>query len=416
MSKRSSRLTVAWAVAPTLALLIALLLAPGAALAAAPAQEGTLDPAVLAALQRSAALVAGAAGGAAVAPAPVDEPVDEPSDEPVALEDVVIGETVEVSGGGISVLVPDTWTEGNGSGSLSFEDEATGFRIDLNDSGSDFPGLLLFPIVEGNVEAFLTSLGNEAELVGVSRLATEDGMPVLRVAYANGEGDDGELVSGAIYFVLLGNNVVGIFSAAPVELWPAYEAATDAMVTSILADEEFATLQVAGDEGAAVEEPSGRYSLTVPPGWYFAISGDAEMAVAMGEPTLAIVAAIMAETLDVSDEELQEFTEMIAGTRDDEELSGVLDEVVEALNLGAQNAIAIDESRTATLPGGERSVGTIRVVGDVEVEEGVQMPVSIYLTIFPADMTALIVFGEPDAVAAEEATLLTLIDSIVIGE
>ncbi len=405
-----------WKTTRALLMASALLVTPVAALAAPPAQEGTLDPVVVAAVVQSARAVAGASGVAGAA-APVDVAVDVPVDEPVAREDVVIGETVEINAEGISLLAPENWTmrEDDDGALLSFADEATGFRVEVNESGGDFPGMLILPIIEGNVDAFLTTFGTDTELVSMTRSLTEDGLPILRVGYSGGEGDEG-IVDGALYFVVLGADVLAIFAGVGDDLWPAYEAATDELVSSILVDRELMTMTQAGDEGDEVGAPNGDFTLTVPPGWFYSPTADETMGVTVADPTLGIVGAMMATGLSPSEEELLLFTRATAGEVDSDEMQEMLEEIVGGLNLGSDDAITVDESRIATFPGGERSAGTLRIVGDVEVEEGVLMAITMYMTIFPSEMAALVFFGAPDAVEAEEATILELLESMQLPE
>lgn len=409
-----------WKTTRALLMASALLVMPLAALAAPPAQEGTLDPVVVAAVVRSAAIVAGrsgAAGAAAPVDEPVDAPVDEPVDEPVAREEIVIGATVEVNAEGISLLAPENWAlrEDDDGALLSFADEATGFRIEVNDSGGDFPGMLILPIIEGNVDAFLATFGDDAELVSMTRSLTEDGLPILRVGYTGADGDEG-IADGALYFVVLGADVLAIFAGVGDELWPAYETATDELVASILVDRELMTMTQAGDKGDEVGAPNGDFTLTVPPGWFYSPTADETMGVTVADPTLGIVGAMMATGLSPSEEELLLFTRATAGEIDSDEMQEMLEEIVGGLNLGSDDAITVDESRIATFPGGERSAGTLRIVGDVEVEEGVLMAITMYMTIFPSEMAALVFFGAPDAVEAEEATILELLESIQLPE
>jgi len=399
-------------------LVASLLLMPVTALAAPVTQEGTLDPAVLAALERSSAIVAAAAGkGSGVVSAPIEEP---PVEEPVTINpsDLVIGPETEVEFGGVSLLVPDTWTveEDEWSGLPVISEEGTGFEIEVMDAEGAFPGLLLFPILEGNADLFIQSFGG-GELVGISRITTEDSLPGVRIAYTVAEDPDGSPIAGALYFVATGASAYGIMSKAGADFWPIYEPAVDAMVESMILDEDRITLVQAGAEGIEATDVNEQFALTVPADWYYSPVDDESLGLSIADPDLAVVGAMMAQGMeDASDEELDLLGRIISGEEDPEQLQEFLDVVLSGLDMGEGESLDVDEARTATFPGDGQVSGTIRIVGDMVLEDGPTLPLTLYMSILQSDAAIFIFFGDPDLVEAAEPVIFTMIGSMEVLE
>lgn len=408
-------------------LALALLLAPAAALAAPPAQEGILDPGVIEAIQ-SASVIVAASMGAGGAPAeqavdvPTEEPTPEPAGEPTAepTGEVIIpnpDDFVEFEAEGINMLVPDNWEVVAGDGALiNFSDEPTGIDGQLQDFGAEFPGTIIFPIFESQAEAFVQSIGDEAELTGVSRLAVEQGLPVLRIGFANAD-NDGSLMDGAIYLVATGDNAYGFFLGANPEYWPDLAPVADAMAESILFDDALVTLEQAGDEGMTFDDPDGAYSLEVPAGWYVSPVNDPELRVVVNDPDVTAVGAVAVKAgVESDDAQLKALTEAIAGTLPEEEAQALIEGVLQEIELTADGGVAIDTTRTQVFPTEGDSIGIIRIGGTADIEEGLSLPITMYLAVYSDRVAALVVFGEPNALAAQEETLVGILDSLSFTE
>jgi hypothetical protein len=419
-----------------LACLLALL--PMTVLAAPPAQDGAVDPVVADAVQQSARIVFASVGGSAgmaasssaeeepeveepvVEEPVVEEPVsDAPEEEPrLAPEEVTIGAETEVDTGAISVLYPDTWSMeiDDFSGLPAFTDSASGLEVQMMDAGGEFPGLLVFPILEGNGQLMLDSMGANATLVSMSRFTTDDGLPVLRIEYADAENPDGEIVSGALFFIATGGSAYGVMAAVGNEYWPVYADAVDFMVESLLVDEANITLGQAGADGEVVQDAQGLLSLTVPADWYFSSVEGAELGLSVADADVSVVGALLATQVDSTSDEMEVIADAIAGAADSDGLDDILEEIVGALQLGAGEEMVVDRDATAVFPASGENIGTLRLVSEFQMEDGPSLPLSLYLSIFPDTLTAFIVFGDIDAVAAQEATILEMIGTIAIAE
>lgn len=415
-----------WQLAVTAALVLMLLVAPASLRAAAPAQEGTLDPAVLAAIQQAAAHVTGAMGqgGPAVVAGPAGdtpvEPTPEPTEEPVAEPDapleVVIGESVEYVTPQLSLMVPENWSveEGEFGTLLAIADEAAGMTGEMQDFGDQFPGLLVFPIFEGQADAIVGAMGNNAEFVSAERISIEQGLPALRIEFRNAEDDD-KTIDGVIYLFSSGSTAYGLFLGAGSAEWPQLVDAVDAMAASLQFNEAEIDLMVAGDEGLVVDDPEGDYSLAIPAGWLATPTEDDDLHLVLSDPAVQIVAAVATRGDLEDDSQLQALTGAIAGALDEDDAAALADDIVGMLDLG-QEGINIDSEQTAFFPVEGDALGVIRMVGEAPIEGGPTLPMSLYLGIYTDKIAVLIVFGDGATVRAVEADLVGVIDSLQFTE
>lgn len=403
-----------------LTLVLALLAGAVPVRAATPAQEGTLDPAVVAAIQGGAAYVAAAFGVGAPAPVavtPSDEPApeatEEPAEEPL---EIVIGELIPFVTSELTLMVPDNWNveEGDFGTMITIEDEPSGLTGEMQDFGDQFPGLLVFPIFEGQAEALVTSMSDGAELVGVERLEIEQGLPVLRIEFRNAENFD-ERIDGVIYLYCSGSRAFGLFLGAPGEAWAQLVETVDGVAGSMVFNESEVDVQVAGEEPLLVEDPEGEYSLTVPAGWLTTPTQDEDLRVVVSDPGVRIVGAVAFKSDLEGDDQLQALTEAIAGALSEEDAAALADELVSTLDLG-QEGFEVDGTQTQIFPTEGESMGVIRIVGSTQIQDGPTMPMSLYLGVYTDSVSALIVFGTPEDVQGVESDLLGIIDSVVVTE
>ena len=324
---------------------------------------------------------------------------------------------IEFESEGINMLVPDNWEVVAGDDALiTFSDAPTGIDGELQDFGAEFPGTIIFPIFESQAEAFVQSIGDEAELTGISRLVVEQGLPVLRIGFANAD-NDGSLIDGAIYLVATGDNAYGFFLGSNAEYWTDLAPVADAMAESILFDDALVTLVQAGDEGMTFDDPDGTYTLEVPAGWYASPVNDEEMRVVVNDPEVTTVGAVAVKAgVESDDAQMQALTEAIAGTLPDEEAQALIEGVLQEIELTADGSVVIDPAQTQVIPTEGDSIGIIRIGGTADIEEDLSLPITMYLAVYSDRVAALVVFGEPDALAAQEETLVGILDSLSFTE
>jgi hypothetical protein len=398
-----------------------LLLMPISALAAVPAQADGLDPAILQAIQIGASQVAQASGVATGPAQPVlqvETPTEEPAETPAEVVIPTLDDFAESSSAGVSLLAPEQWTVAEGEFGNLFEisEETAGVKGMMTDLGTDFPSLLVFPLFGSNADMLISSMSEGAEATGVSRIDLEQGLPAIKIGFTGVE--DEELPeSGAIYLIATGAGAYGLFLGSDTAMWPEMEVLTDSVARSVVFDDEEISLAVAAEDGTEFEDPEGVYSLSVPAGWYQTGSGDLDLRVVIADPAISVVGALAVETGLQDDEQLKAMTEAIAGALSDEAAAELLGAIVETLDLGADGDVTVDEEQTKVFPsvGGE-SLGTIRIVGETQIEDGPAITLTMYVSVYPDKVAALVVFGDPADVQAQEETILGIVDSITFAE
>lgn len=411
---------------------------PLAVHAAPPAQDEGVDPAVRAAIEASAAGVYSAMGasGAEAArssvvavspeatPESTPEATPEPTEEPaveitdVVTAEVVIEEPVEVtSTSGVTLLAPANWNGADGSDSIfvTFLEDGTKLEGQLQDFGDSFPGLIIFPIFEGQPDALVASFGEGAVSTGVSHMETEQGLPVLRLGFGNVEGVDGVL-DGVIYMYAPGGNAYGLFFGASQAAWPQLEAAADAVARSVTFPESLRTLVTGESGGTEFADPGGEYTLTLPEGWFASQTKDDTLRTVFADPKIQIVGATIVNT-DVSDDsdEMKSLTQALAGSLSDADAAALLREVVSTMNLDEED-IQIDDLQTQVLPGANGSLGIIKLGGSVPINDGPTLPVTLFLNVNPSSVGAVVLFGDPQDVADHQETLIEILESVKLTE
>ena len=409
-------------------------LLPAAALAAPPAQEGGIDPAVLAAIQAASVQVAQAAGvgtGGAAHVTSADEPVAEPTPEPTAepgVDEPVVEEPVasvtsgpveiptlddfeEYTSEGISILAPTQWNveTDSSAGVFVMSDEAAGLEVAMQNFGNDFPGLVIFPIFEASAQALVDSFATDAVISDVSRVELEQDIPMLRIGFSGGN-DEGEQKGGVIYIIATGSSAYGLLGGAPTDVWAEFEPLVDEIARSVLLDDDMVDLQIAGSDG--LEFADAEAVVPIPAGWYVSRIESGELSLVIADPEITAVGA-MVTAVDVAqdDPQLQAMADAIASGLSDEEAQLVADEFVTAMDLGADD-LQIDATKTAILPGEGDVVGIIRLMGTAPIEDGPMMDMSIYTAIHTDKVVALVFFGTPENVEAQQETIVQMLNGM----
>lgn len=413
-------------------LLLALAAAlPGAALAA-PAQQETLDPAVLAAIQAGAAAVFRSVDVAA-RPAPGPQPETtpkaaptetaavEPTAEPIAeatpeATEAAQGEAkeVEVANAGVNLLVPSAWevTPGEGELIFSFADAERGFEGALNTT-TDFPGLILFPILERNPELFAASMGEGASVAEVARFEVEQGIPAIRVSFTGADNGNG-LMDGAMYVYGPGEAVYMMFAAAPADQWLSVAAEADLAAAGILFDDELITLQTAGDEGLEVEDANGVFRFTVPPGWSVTPINMEEMPFTFTDPDISVVGLAGAPPVTANDAFARALTEATADSLSEESARELIMAAITALDIKEDGLTLNDELTDVYVPeSGEASL-IARLGGDADLGDGLILPMTIYAALKADSAIAFVLMGEPDVVLGLEDAVRPMVESAAL--
>jgi hypothetical protein len=431
-------------VAAVLLLALAALL-PGAALAAPP-RQGTLDPAVLAAIQSGAATVfqsVGVAARPAPGPAPEAPPATETTPEAVPTEEAIeeppaeataepteeliaeptpepteavqgAGEEVEVENAGVNLLVPGTWetTPGEGEMIFAFSDPGHSFEGVLNTT-TDFPGLILFPILERTPELLAASMGEGVSIEEVARFDVEQGIPAIRLGFA-GADSGGGLMDGAIYVYGPGEAVYMMFAAAPAEEWASVAAEADLAAASILFDEELVTLQTAGDEGLEVEDPAGAFRFTAPPGWSVTPMNMAEMPFTFTDPDISVVGLAGAPPMTDADAFARALAEATAGNLSEENAQALIAEAIAALDI-QEDGLALDDTLTDVyVPESGEASFVVRMGGEADLGDGLILPMTLYVALNADRAIAFVLIGEPDVVLALEDALRPMVESAAL--
>lgn len=401
-----------------LGMVFAMLLHPGLVLAAPPAQDRTVDDATVAAIQSGAAAVYGVfgGGGPAVIPPLDDTPDDEPTPTPEPTGEVEIGEFVEYSSSELTVSFPENWEiiEG-GDGSFEAIDIATNLSLQLENFSEDVPGLFMLPIFEGQAGLFAQTLGEGAEIGESTRLTVgEDALPALRMTFTGVSDPFAGSMDGVVYIIAAGRDGYGLYAGAERKAWQTIGPVVDEIVSGIRVNPEYITLQHAVDESLTVTSEDGAYEATIPPGWYGSITGDEDLGIVIADPDIAIVgAAGLSPETESSDPMLRALVEGIAGILDEETSALLVEAILENMDLGDEGAVEIDDTQTKVFPSMAEGVfGTIRIVGDAPIDEGIILPVTVYISVFGDRAGVLVVFGEPDEVQALESDLLTVVESL----
>lgn len=414
--------------------LIAATLLPTATLAASPAQDGAVDPAVIDAIRAASVLVAQAAGVGAPGATAVENPPLEPPTvtitstlpttstlpitptAPTTPTAVVIPTTDdfdEYTSNGVSILAPTQWhvETDTGGAIFSMADDAAGLEVQMQDFGDEFPGLIVFPIFEANAQALIESFATDGVVTDVSRIEVEQGIPALRIGFSGGI-DDGEQKGGVIYIYATGSSALGLLGGAAIENWPDLEPVVDEIAGSVILDDDMINLEIAGSDGLAFDDPQGEFSLTIPAGWYVSPMQDSDLRLVIADPDVKTVGA-MAVAVDIAggDEQLKAFTEAMAGALSGEDAQKFADEFVQMLDLGASDMI-IDAAQTGVLPSQGDAAGIVRLVGTAPIEDGPTMDMSIYSAVYADKVVALVVFGAPSDVQAEEETIVGILDGV----
>ncbi len=410
-------------------LIIALLagsLLPAAALAAPPAQDGALDPAVLNAIQTASAQVV-AAVGVGGAPADVSEVVatEEPpvdATTPVTATDFVTptafvvpteADFDEFTNSGVSILAPRQWNVTTDSPDTIFEmsDDASGLALKMQDFGEQFPGLVIFPIFESNATELVQSFAENGVVSDVTHIELEQGVPALRIEFS-GQSSSGEQKGGVIYLYATGSSALALLGGASIDNWPELAPAIDEVATSVLFDDDKIDLQKAGADGIEIADPQGTYTLTAPAGWYASALSGEDLSVIIADPEIKVVGA-MAVVTDTtgSEAEVQILSDAIAGALSRDDAQKFADEFVTMMDLGA-DTMQIDSAQTAVLPAVGDAAGIIRIVGTAPIEDGPMMDMSMYVAVYSDRVGAMVFFGTPADVQAQEESIAQILGSL----
>jgi len=410
-----------------LALALALLAIPSSALAAPIAQEGTVDSATVAVIQSGAATVFAAFGGGAVIvmpvvdDTPVEEPIPEPTPEPTeeGTGGVEVGEFVEYTSPELTISFPQNWEVSEEDGGIfSASEDVTGLTLQIENFGNEVPGLFMLPVFEGQSGLFASSLGEGAEITGISRLTIgEDALPALRMTFANVSDPFAGVMDGVVYIIAAGRDGYGMYAGAESTAWQTLGPVVDEIAAGIAVNPEYVTLQRAGDEPLDVVSEDGVFSVTLPTGWFGSVTGDEDLGLVISDPDVAVVGAVGLSEVAEGDPMLQSLVEGIAGDLDDETTAAIIESVLDNMNLANDGNVLIDDSQTAVFPAATEGVlGIIRVVGEAPLDEDALMPVTLYVSVYSNRAGAFVFMGDSAAVLDHEGEILQVIESLQVLE
>lgn len=341
---------------------------------------------------------------------PAAEP--EPDDDPLGLPELNLTDLVEYSSQGLTILVPADWIVESGLSEETPFDigvPGTDFRIAVEaDTALDFPSWLGVALFRSQSELLVQGMGEEVELVESTTLYTEQDLPMAKIVFegviANQE------AAGALYVVAPNENAYVIYGAGSVAEWEYAAAGLEAIVQSIVFDEDLITAVRAGEEPLRFTDADESMELMIPAGWYAVDSGDPTLPIILAEPEVRFVVATATE--NSFDEELD--PEIFDLVPEDGELAPEdYDEFYEAVMdvITASGSPIIIDDELSSLVTREGAV-TARLVGEADLDDGLSIPVIFYFDLRLDSAGVAVVFGDIESALAVEEELQALLESI----
>ncbi|MEX1019078.1 MAG: hypothetical protein WDZ49_05435, partial [Litorilinea sp.] len=337
--------------------------------------------------------------------------VEEPEvEEPEAI--ILSGEVAPYQNEGLTIAAPVEWDV---TATTMFDNlftmEVPGTEIvGLIQGGDalDFPGVMAVIIMRVLPEFIVDQFGEGAVYLGTEVLTTPQNMPVVKIEF---EADlEGTPMAGAFYTLSPGASAYIMIALAPIDEWSDVGAAMDAVAASIEFEPDLATLQMAVDEPIYVVDEAETLEIVLPTGWQAAATDDPTLPILAVSPGYDYVAALTA-TRDMDAEVVALLDEaLVDGEVNDDIMALVMDLMSDSMSLD-EDSLALEPDMSEFFVVRDELV--LRMVGSIEVDEGVSMPAAIYVGLRRDGLSALIVFGDIDLALADEATLIEILDSLL---
>lgn len=344
---------------------------------------------------------------------PDDEETSEAEVDTSALSALDLTDLVEYSAQGLTFLVPADWiVEVDAGEDVPFTIEVPGTDIAVTieaDASLDFPSWLGVSLFRS--QAPLLVGDSSGSMVGdASTLYTSQSLPVAKLPLTVNEA--GSTFVGAMYVMAPNENAYTMVGGGIPEEWAYAEPGIDLIVESLAFDESMITAVLAGDEPLVFVDDQETLSVTAPAGWYVMSSNDETFPVIVAEPEVRYVAAVgtsadFSRGLDQA--EIQALLDQ-GDALDVDQAQALIDTIVELMaDSGSPMLLDSEGSDVFTREGAL----AIRLVGGADIGGGMVLPVIFYIDLRADDLAALAIFGDTESALADEATIFTLLESIV---
>ena len=338
---------------------------------------------------------------------------DGPVDTPEALPELNLTDLVEYTSLGVTFLAPADWiVETDLTGDTAFVIEVPGTEIFMSletDSGLDFPSWLGVALFRSQTDLLLNELGEGAVLEESATIFTDQNLPMAKLAFSGVDG--GEDVSGALYVLAPNQNAYLIFAGGPTEQWRYAAPGAQLIAESLVFDDELITVTQADDESLDFVDEDAATKVTIPAQWYVMSTGDEKFPLMAAEPEVRFVAAIGTEASFGGDFDINLLQAFIpeGSTIDDADAQALIDGILEMLDTSG-SPILVDEEASTVIP--RDGAVTVKLVGEAELDQGLTMPVILYIDLRQAGIGIVTIFGDTESALLVEEDIQLMLESV----
>lgn len=324
--------------------------------------------------------------------------------------------TVVHSNRGVTLQTPATWeltpSDDSTIFSIKIDDET---EFSLEDSGEDFPGILLIPLIKTNIESLVSEMGEEGKLESMTPFTTDQGLPAIRIEVSGKSPFDSGGDYGALFVVVTGKSGYGLFGGGSAASWAAIKDDLQAMIETMVVDPELITLTQAITGEVEYADSEAGYVVTVPQDWFVSPTGEKDISTLVANPDVDYVMALAMRTSDQDEAVLKALAQATAGEIPEEIVREIATGVLTAMDI-REDQFQGDAESVKILPTLSGSGVVVRFAGAVELDGSTTSPLLGYLHL-DSDRAAMgIVIGDVTKAEDEQDTLLKLLESIRSAE
>jgi hypothetical protein len=342
-----------------------------------------------------------------------EEAAEEPGSEVTELPELNLSDLAEYTSQGVSILVPADWvvdTELDSNTPFFIEVPGTNMIISLSsDSELTFPSWLGVTLFRSQADLLVSEIGEEAQLEESTTLYTEQNLPVAKLAFTGMEGD--EPLGGAIYALAPNEDAYLLIGGGSAAEWEYAKAGIDLIVQSILFDDDLVDVEWADGEPLVFTDDDETLQVTVPTNWYAMSTGDPQFPIILAEPEVRYIAAVGGSSVFGDDIDMSVLDEYLSneGVVNPEDYAGLIDTIGEMVSESG-DSIALDTELSEVLP--REGAALVRLVGSAELEDGVAMPVILYVDLRDSGVGIVTIFGDTESAVEFEDDIQSLVQSV----
>ena len=278
-----------------------------------------------------------------------------------------------------------------------------------SDSGLDFPSWLGVALFRSQADLLVEEMGEDAQIEESTTLYTEQNLPVAKLAFSGTEGE--EPLGGALYALAPNEDAYILVAGGSAAEWEYAKAGIDLIAQSILFDDDLLDVQWADGEPFDFTDVDETVQVTVPTNWYAMSTGDPQFPIILAEPEARYIAAVGTETVFGDDFDSSVFDEFLSdeGVVDPADYEALIAAIGEMIS-DSGSPITLDNDLSEVIA--RDGAALVRIVGDAELEDGVAMPVILYVDLRDSGVVVVTIFGDIDAAVEVEEEIQSMVESV----